>query len=268
MKIALIQVGAGPDKGQNLGRIATLVGEAAAAGADLALLPEAVMAAVPPEAGLAPYAEPLDGPFVRELQRLAAEHRMAVVAGMFEPADGRRVYNTVVAVASDGRLIGSYRKVHLYDAFGSRESDLMAPGDGQTLVFECGGLRFGVMTCYEVRFPEVARRLVEQGAEVLLLPAAWARGPLKEMHWDTLARARAIENTVYVAAAGQASSTCIGLSAIYDPMGVAIVSAGEADGYVVVGEADRERLGEVRRTNPSLSLRRPDVYAGWQLVRS
>ena len=128
-------------------------------------------------------------------------------------------------------------------------------------------MRVGVMTCYEVRFPEVARRLAELGAEVLLLPAAWVRGPLKELHWDTLARARAIENTVYVAAAGQVSAMYAGLSAIYDPMGVAIVNAGEAEG-VVVSEARRDRLEEVRRVNPSLAMRRPDVYASWQLVRT
>ena len=186
---------------------------------------------------------------------------------MFEPAEAARVHNTVVAVAGDGRLIGSYRKIHLYDAFGHRESDRIAPGDGKTLVFELGGMRLGVMTCYEVRFPEVARRLAELGAEVLLLPAAWVRGPLKELHWETLTRARAIENTVYVAAAGQVSAKYAGLSAIYDPMGVAIVNADESEG-LTVGEVTRERLEEVRLINPSLAMRRPDVYADWQLVRT
>lgn len=267
MRIALGQLGAGSDKRQNLGRIEKLIAEAAAAGADLAVFPEAVMASGAPDLDLAPLAETLDGPFVSELHRLAMRHRLAVVAGMFEPADGRRVYNTVVAVGGDGRMLGSYRKIHLYDAFGHRESDRVAAGDGQTLVFDHEGFRVGVFTCYEVRFPEVARRLAEQGAEVLLLPAAWVRGPLKEMHWDTLARARAIENTAYVAAAGQVSATYAGLSAIYDPMGVTIASAGEREGCVV-GTVSRERIEEVRRTNPSLSLRRPDVYASWELVRT
>ena len=266
MKIALGQLAAGREKRQNLIQISKLAGAAAAEGADLALFPEAIMATGRPEESLAPFAEPLDGPFVNELQRLAIQHRLAIVAGVFEPAVSGRVYNTVVVVRSDGELIGSYRKIHLYDAFGHRESDRIAAGDGKTLVFELGGLRLGVMTCYELRFPELARRLVEQGAEVLLLPAAWVRGPLKEMHWDSLARARAIENTVYVAAAGQVSATYVGLSALYDPMGVPIVSAGDSEG-IVVAEARRDRLEEVRRLNPSLSLRRPDVYADWQPVR-
>ena len=267
MKIALGQMGAGPEKRQNLVRISKLAEAAAAAGADLVLFPEAAMVGGASERSLVPFAESLDGPFVGELQSLAVKQSIAIVAGMFEPAESARVYNTVVVVAADGRLIGSYRKIHLYDAFGHRESDRIAPGDGQTLVFELGGWRLGVLTCYEVRFPEVARRLAEQGAEALLLPAAWVRGPLKELHWDTLARARAIENTVYVAAAGQVSAVYAGLSAIYDPMGVAIVNAGETEG-VVTGEVRRERLDEVRRLNPSLAMRRPDVYAAWQLVRT
>jgi predicted amidohydrolase len=267
VKIALGQFGAGLEKQQNLAQMNKLAETAAASGADLVLFPEAAMVGGAPERSLVPFAEPLDGAFVSELQRLAAKHSIAIIAGMFEPAESTRVYNTVVAVAQDGRLIGSYRKIHLYDAFGHKESDRIAPGDGRTLVFELGGMRLGVMTCYEVRFPEVARRLAELGAEVLLLPAAWVRGPLKELHWETLTRARAIENTVYVAAAGQVGAMYAGLSAIYDPMGVAIVNAGEAEG-VVVGEARRDRLEEVRRINPSLAMRRPDVYASWQLVRT
>jgi len=267
VKIALGQFEAGPEKQQNLARMSKLVETAAASGADLVLFPEAAMVGGAPDRSLVPFAEPLDGPFVGELQRLAAKRSIAIVAGMFEPADSARVYNTVVVVAADGRLIGSYRKIHLYDAFGHRESDRIAPGDGQTLVFELGGMRLGVMTCYEVRFPEVARRLAELGAEVLLLPAAWVRGPLKELHWETLTRARAIENTVYVAAAGQVGTMYTGLSAIYDPMGVAIVNAGDSEG-VAVGEVTRERLEEVRLINPSLAMRRPDVYADWQLVRT
>jgi predicted amidohydrolase len=267
VKIALGQFGAGPETQQNLARMSKLVETAAASGADLVLFPEAAMVGGASDRSLVPFAEPLDGPFVGELQRLAAKRSIAIVAGMFEPAESARVYNTVVAVAADGRLIGSYRKIHLYDAFGHRESDRIAPGDGQTLVFELGGMRLGVMTCYEVRFPEVARRLAELGAEVLLLPAAWVRGPLKELHWETLTRARAIENTVYVAAAGQVSAMYAGLSAIYDPMGVAIVNAGESE-RLTVGEVTRERLDEVRLINPSLAMRRPDVYADWQLVRT
>ena len=266
MKVALGQFGAGPDKSKNLERIAAFAAEAARGGADLVLFPEAAMAGGGPGADLTPFAEPLDGPFVAGLAETARKNGIAVVAGMFEPGDAGRVYNTVVAVGPDGALLGSYRKIHLYDAFGDRESDRIQPGDGRTMVFPLAGLNVGVMTCYELRFPEMARHLAERGADLLLLPAAWVRGPLKELHWETLARARAIEDTVYVAACGQVSERYCGLSAIYDPMGVALVSAGETE-ELVSGEVTRERLQAVRAKNPSLAMRRPDVYAGWEPVR-
>jgi deaminated glutathione amidase len=266
VRIALGQLGAGADKRENLERITQLTGQAARAGADLVLFPEAAMAGGEPGGDLTQFAEPLDGPFANGLGEAAARHRIAVVAGIFEPGSPERVYNTVVAFGPDGAQLGSYRKIHLYDAFGGRESDRIQPGDGTTLVFELGGLHFGVMTCYELRFPEIARHLAERGAQVLLLPAAWVRGPLKEMHWETLGRARAIENTVYVAAAGQVGDRYCGLSAIYDPMGVMIASAGDSEG-VATGDVSAERLAAVRRTNPSLAMRRPDLYAAWQPIR-
>src|SRR5207302_8520882 len=178
---------------------------------------------------LAPVAEPLDGPFVTALGDGARRHGIAVVAGVFEPAPGPdgRVLNTVVALGRDGAQLGAYRKIHLYDAFGYRESDRIRPGDGETLLFALDGVTFGVETCYDVRFPELTRHLAARGAEVVLLPAAWVPGPLKEAHWEVLVRARAIESTVYVAAAGLAAPRFTGSSLLADPMGVAVVRAGE-----------------------------------------
>jgi predicted amidohydrolase len=131
-----------------------------------------------------------------------------------------RPFNTVVALPPDGRLIGSYRKLHLYDAFGFAESELFPPGQhGPPLVFEASGLARGVMTCYDLRFPEIARALVDARADVLLVPSAWVAGPAKEDHWMTLLRARAIENTTYVVAAGQTGPSYVGHSVVVDPMG-------------------------------------------------
>ncbi len=113
-----------------------------------------------------------------------------VVAGLLERADdGRRVRNTVVAVAGDG-IRAVYRKLHLYDAFGQRESDWVEPGEiAPPQTFETAGLRFGLMTCYDLRFPEVARTLADAAVDVALIPAEWVRGPLKEHHWRTLVQA-------------------------------------------------------------------------------
>ncbi len=264
MRIALAQLSASTDKASNLRRALEVTAEAGAAGAALVLFPECWMACVPPgDASLAPIAEPLDGPFVSALAEAARRHRIAVVAGVYEPApDGERAFNTVVAIDGAGDRLGAYRKVHLYDAFGCRESDRIVPGAGETLRFAVDGVTFGVETCYDVRFPELTRHLAAGGAEVILLPAAWVHGPLKESHWEVLVRARAIESTVYVAACGMAALPFTGCSMLVDPMGVPVARAAEGEA-LVVGEVDVGRLHAARRTNPSLDNARPDVYACW-----
>ena len=118
-----------------------------------------------------------------------------------------------------------------------------------------------MQTCYDVRFPEVTRRIVDAGAEVLALPAEWVPGPLKEDHWRTLVRARAIENTIYVAAADQCAPTGAGNSMIVDPMGVVVASLGEGPG-IAAGEVAPDRVAAVREKNPALSLRRFTITAG------
>ena len=172
---------------------------------------------------------------------------------MFETCDTDpdRAYNTLVAVRPDGTLAGSYRKIHLYDAFGYRESDRLAPGDSDPLSVSVGDHRLGLITCYDLRFPELTRSLATDGADVLVVPAAWIRGPLKEDHWMTLLRARAIENTCYVAAADQCGDAYSGRSMLIDPMGVVVASLGEEVG-TCVGDVDTERVGSVRRRNPTL----------------
>jgi deaminated glutathione amidase len=268
MKIALAQFSAGLDKQANLRRMVDLTAEAAGAGAAVVLFPECSMARLPPEVSLAPVAEPLDGPFVSELAAAARRQGVAVVAGVYESIPGDdHVFNTAVVLDAEGARLGAYRKIHLFDAFGYRESDRMRPGEGEAVSFVTDGIVFGVEICYDVRFPELSRHLAARGAEVILLPAAWVHGPLKESHWEVLVRARAIENTVYVAAAGMAGRPHSGCSMLVDPMGVVIARAGEVEA-LVVGEVDLERVHAVRRTNPSLENARPDVYEGWRAVRA
>ena len=266
MRIALAQLAAGRDKEANLRRLVATTADAAAAGAALVLFPECAMASLPAEERPAEVAEPLDGPFVAALSAAARAGGIAVVAGLFETAPGSdRAFNTVVALDGRGELAGAYRKIHLYDAFGFRESDRIRAGDGETLVFSLQGTTFGVQTCYDVRFPELSRHLAAGGAEVLLLPAAWVHGLLKESHWEVLVRARAIENTAYVAAAGLTGRPFTGSSMLVDPMGVVVARAGEEE-ELVVGEVEPRRLAGVRLTNPSLEHARPDVYARWHRV--
>ncbi|GAA5199438.1 carbon-nitrogen hydrolase family protein [Microbacterium jejuense] len=255
--IAVAQFAPTADAAANLDAVAQLVATACRRGARLVVLPEYSSYFVDPfDTSLAENAQELDGPFVQRLTAIAGEHDVVVVAGLLEKAgDGRRVRNTVVAVGAGG-LIAHYRKLHLYDAFGQRESDWVEPGDlAPPLTFALGGLRFGLMTCYDLRFPEVGRQLVDAGADVLLVPAEWVRGPLKEHHWRTLLHARAIENTVFVAAADHPPPLGVGNSLIVDPQGVELAAVGTATD-VAVAHLDVGAIARVRRVNPALTLRR------------
>ncbi|MGF0117824.1 carbon-nitrogen hydrolase family protein [Promicromonospora sp. Marseille-Q5078] len=179
-------------------------------------------------------------------------------AGSTSPDDvPQRAYNTVVAVDATGSLVGAYRKVHLYDAFGTRESDRLEPGPPGVppLVIRMGDLTFGVVTCYDLRFPESARRLVDAGADVIVVPAAWMDGPLKADHWRTLLRARAIENTAVVIGVGMAGPGLVGRSLLAGPDGVVGLELDETPQVRTV-DLDPEPLAQVRRQNPSLANRR------------
>lgn len=253
----MVQTASTDDKTVNRDKAVAMVARAAAGRPDLVVLPEAMMADFALEGGtVAAQAESLDGEFVGALREAAKEHGTAVVGGMFETSgDPSRPFNTLLAIDAGGNLLGSYRKIHLYDAYGYRESDQLAAGEIRPLVVEIGGFRFGLMTCYDLRFPELSRALVDGRADVLVVPAAWVRGPLKEQQWSTLLAARAIENTCYVVAAAQNGRKYSGLSQVLDPQGVPVAAAGEDDA-VIFAELDRERLEAIRRRNPSLQNRR------------
>ena len=257
MRAAVVQFEAATDVTANLGMIVPQVRAAAAAGADLVVLPEASMHDFgAPDLLLGPVAQALDGEFVTTLAAVTAELDLTLVAGMFEMSDDPdRPYNTLVVLGPDGDVVQTYRKAHLYDSFGYRESDRLLAGDLTSAVVDVGGLRCGLLTCYDLRFPEVSRGLVDAGADVLVVPAAWVRGPLKEAHWTTLLRARAIENTTYVVGAAQAGRQYVGCSAVIDPMGVSVAALGDEVG-LLLADLDRARIADVRHRNPSLANRR------------
>jgi deaminated glutathione amidase len=265
MRVALCQLPISSEPAVNLGRVAEALTGAARQGAALAVFPEGTQARF--SADLRAAAEPVDGPFCAGLSEAARASGVAVVAGVFEPAPDGRVYNTTVAFDADGRPAGAYRKIHLFDALGYSESALVAPG-GEAVVADLAGLRVGFMTCYDVRFPELARALTARGADLIVIPAAWAAGLFKEEHWVTLVRARAIENTVWVVAAGQvpdpaepatSAPTGIGRSMLVDPMGTVRLDLGSRPG-MAVGDVDRELTMQVRADLPCLEHRRDDVF--------
>jgi predicted amidohydrolase len=265
MRVALCQIPVSSQPSVNASRVAAAMREAAEQGADLAVFPEATQVRFGSD--LRAAAEPLDGPFGSGLAAAAKETGVALVAGVFEPAPDGRVYNTAVAFDDRGELVAAYRKLHLFDAFGHRESQVVAPGS-VPVTCVLGGVKVGLEICYDVRFGELSRVLAVAGASLLVLPAAWAAGPLKEEHWVTLVRARAIENTVWVAAVGQVpdpaepptrAATGVGRSMLVDPLGVARVDMGSGAG-VAVGSVDVGLVETVRATVPSLANRREDVF--------
>ncbi|MGI9157049.1 MAG: carbon-nitrogen hydrolase family protein [Marmoricola sp.] len=223
---------------------------------DLVVFPEAFARDFgKPGSDLASYAEPLDGPFVTRLREISDGSDVAVLAGMFEqnPDDASRPYNTL-ALADRGRLT-SYRKIHLYDSFGYRESDTLSAGALEPVVVDVRGFAVGLMTCYDLRFPELARALVSAGAEVLVVPSAWVAGERKAAHWTTLLRARAIENLVFVVGAAQCGPRYTGLSSVVSPHGDVLVQAGNEE-TALVAVLDRGQVTEARAGNPSLANRR------------
>lgn len=260
MKVALAQFAAGEDKAANLERLHDLAGKAAAEGASLMLAPEASMHGFEPDdQPLADVAEPLDGGFVTRLSEMAGEYGITIVAGMFETAAGGKAFNTVVAVGPDGVLLGSYRKQHLFDALGWVESARLAAGaPDQRLVLDVADLRIGVMTCYDLRFPELARALVDDGATALAIPSAWVAGPHKLDQWVALTAARAVENVCYVLACGQSLPQYVGHSRVVDPFGEVLAGLGDEEG-VAVAEITADRVTTCRQAMPSLANRRWSV---------
>ncbi len=259
--VAVAQFAPGADKAQNLAVIRRLATSAVERGARLVVFPEYSSFFVA-ELGQQSVdaAEPIDGAFVSALCAFAADLGAHLVAGLVERAEEGerhgRFSNTIVAVDASGALVAEYRKLHLYDAFGQRESDWVVPGAiTEPETFPVHGFTVGMQTCYDLRFPEVSRRLVDAGADLVLVPSEWVRGPLKEAHWRTLVTARAIENTAYFAAADQAPPVGVGNSMIVDPLGVELATIGEETDVALAWIA-QERIAQVRAVNPALSLRR------------
>lgn len=254
MKAAIGQFAVAATADENLDIARDLIGRAA--GCDLLVLPESILSRdIADPAMVRRAAQPLDGPFVTALLVATQGTGLTVTFCIHEPGgpDGR-VFNTHVALR-DGEIVAAYRKLHLYDAFHTRESDNVLPGDDLPPVIEVAGMKVGLMTCYDVRFPEVARYLTLQGAEVLALPAAWVRGPAKERHWEVMVTARALENTCWVIACGECGPRNIGESMAVDPLGVIVARTGAEPALLTV-EIDPDRTRHARQVLPVLANRR------------
>ncbi|WP_202619327.1 carbon-nitrogen hydrolase family protein [Ornithinimicrobium cavernae] len=260
LNVRASQFAASIDWQENLATIGPIIDQAEVDGVDLLVLPEGVMARfIDQKERIRELAQPLDGPFVTGAAALTEGKQVTVVVGIHERSATERPFNTLV-VLRGGRVIEVYRKLHLYDAFNALESDNVTAAEDIPPLVEVNGFQVGLMTCYDVRFPELARILTLNGADVLVLPAAWVKGPLKEHHWRTLVTARALDNTAYLVASGECGEANIGQSLIVDPLGVALAQGTEAPGSITA-TLTRDRLDDARRRLPVLQNYRFNVEA-------
>jgi predicted amidohydrolase len=262
LRVALAQVLSGSDPQENLELVATRTAEAVANDAQLVVFPEATMRrfGLP----LAEIAEPVDGPWAKQLREIAEHHQLVVVAGMFTPSGDGRVKNTLRAVGPG--VDACYDKIHLFDAFGFRESDTVAPG-AEPVMITVAEAKLGLSTCYDVRFPGLYTRLAELGAQVICVAASWGAGVGKVEQWQLLTRARALDSTSYVVAAGQAdpaaagvvlegmAPTGVGYSAVISPRGEVLQSLGAEPG-LLVADLDLDLVEQTRAAIPVLANRR------------
>jgi deaminated glutathione amidase len=272
--VALVQMNSSEDKDENLKLSLDFVKEAAKKKASLICFPEFQMAFSPRSQSvkeLTKIAETIDDSnFVLKLGEAARRNRINIIATLYEKNTknsrttvkqfDNRVYDTAVIINSNGVIYSVYRKLHLYDALGFRESAKMIAGNSIEKPVKMSAGNIGLMICYDIRFPEVSRILAINGADILAVPSAWVHGIMKEEHWQTILKARAIENGSYVVAPDQVGHIFSGRSMVVDPFGVVILDMGNREGMEVI-EIDKSRILKARESLPLLKNRRTDVYS-------
>jgi deaminated glutathione amidase len=270
VRVAAVQLSSTAERAANLATADRLVRTAAGEGARLIVLPEK-WTVIGSEEDLRAGAEELAGPSIGWAREIARELAVDLVAGsIVERRPGRgRLANTSVHVGPDGEIRGVYRKIHMFDVEiegkSYEESAMTEPGEEIVTSEAAGGVELGMAICYDLRFPELFRILALRGARVMVLPAAFTL-PTTRDHWETLLRARAIENQAFVIAANQTGAHpgghhSGGRSMIVDPWGTVLARAEESEG-TILAELDLERQAEIRAELPALANRRPGVY-GW-----
>ncbi|MEB2311071.1 MAG: carbon-nitrogen hydrolase family protein [Sorangiineae bacterium] len=266
IRVAAAQMNCQDDVAANLGVASELVSEAARRGARLVLLPEnfAFLGPEPERRALAERLGDERAPIQEALARMARSARLTVIAGGFPERsdDPERPYNTCLVLGPDGERVAAYRKIHLFDVAlpdGTKfeESSATSPGS-KPVVADVGGFKVGLSICYDLRFPELYRSLVDGGAELLVVPAAFTLTTGKD-HWHVLLRARAIESQCWVIAAAQwgrhpRGRASYGHALIADPWGQIVAECSDRVG-LVVADLDRDYLDRVRASLPSLAHR-------------
>ena len=263
MKAGIVQFKASTKKNENLTKIISYIIKAASKNATLCALPEFMMfytdsSQTPKQ--LANLAETINGNFISKISKTAKENQIQVVGSFYEKSRRKdRVYDTSFIINASGKVISTYRKIHLYDALGFRESDKMISGSKIAKPVKTSIGKIGMMICYDLRFPEMSRSLAVAGSEILVAPSAWVKGNMKEEHWITINKTRAIENGCYVIAPDQVGNIYCGRSLVVDPYGKIILDMKKKQGIDFV-DIDLDKVKQIRKILPLLKNRRPDVY--------
>ena len=251
------------DKKTNLKKILRYVLQAARKGAVLCTFPEFMMCYTPSSQSakeLANIAEKIDGEFVSSISEAAKQNSIQVIGTLYEKSPKpNRVYDTSFLVDKNGKVISRYRKIHLYDALGFKESAKLYPGSSITKPVKTSVGKMGMMICYDLRFPEMSRILASSGSEVLVVPSAWVKGKMKEEHWLTINKTRAIENGCYVISPDQVGNIYCGRSVVVDPYGKILLDMKKREGIGIV-DISLDEVKQVRQRLPLLRNRRTDIY--------
>jgi len=268
-RAALVQMKSSVDKNKNLSYSLKLIGRAAQKKAQLICFPEFQMAYSPAEQKpetLHEIAEKINGDFISALSNSAKKNKINVVATIYEIINtnkqNQKVFDTAVIINERGKIQSVYRKIHLYDALGFKESKKLLAGNIIEKPTRTSVGNLGLQICYDMRFPEISRILTVNGANILVSPSAWVAGFMKQEHWEIMLKSRAIENGVYVIAPNQLGNIYCGHSMVIEPFGATLIDMGNREGMEIL-DIDNSRIDTVRRTLPLLENRRTDVYKNY-----
>lgn len=265
--IAIIQMNSSTNKQENLQVSIEYIKKASKRNAKYIFFPEFQMAFSPSDQSLeelSDISESVDkqNGFVYKLQKQAKQNGINILATIYEKSQDnrdKRVYDSALFINENGEIKSVYRKLHLYDALGFKESAKFLSGDNLKEPVNTSIGKIGMMICYDIRFPEMSRILTALGSLILTVPSGWVHGVMKEDHWNTMLKARAIENGCYVIAPDQIGNIFSGRSMVVDPFGSVLCDMGNREGMEVV-TIDIERINQVRRSLPLLQNRRVDIY--------
>jgi predicted amidohydrolase len=278
VKVSVVQMKSSVDKEENLQYSLEQIKESAKNYAKIICFPEFQMSFSPSSQSseeLFSLSESTDGNFVSQLKKSARENNIFIVVSIYERANSKptkkiqsksnfdknsyRVFDTVVLINNKGQLVSQYRKLHLYDALGFKESNKLLAGNKLFSPIASPLGRIGTLVCYDLRFPELSRMLALKGSGSLIAPSGWVQGTMKEDHWVIMCKARAIENGIYLIAPNQIGNIFCGRSLIVDPFGIVVTDMGNKEGFDIV-DLDLDRIDVVRKTLPLLKNRRKDMY--------